>query len=191
MTRDDIYEHLAQVYLGKKKKARKEKKLQLNAWLVINILITVVIFASVSYGLSAFLTRRGDALHNKVIYALSNGPVRVKYNLGYPYPSVKTFSFSVPEINVGKYKEFQFSIRGTEEGSPGTMRIELKNRKNEASSVFVENINLDWKEFQIPLEKFNKISDWSKIEEVSFILESWNAEKDKGIILIDGVCFSG
>ncbi len=191
MTRDEIYDHLAQVYLGKKtQKQEAEKKRQVNAWLVINIVITAVIFASSFYGLTAFLTSREDTFHNKVIYALSHGPIRVQYNLNYPYPPVKTFALSVPSVNASRYKNLQFSIRGLEEGYPGIVRIEIRNSRNEVASVFVENVDLDWRKLSLPLEKFQQISDWSTVSEVSFILESWNIEKKKGIVLIDDVCFS-
>ncbi len=190
MTRDEIYDHLAQVYLGKKHKTEQKKKQQFNAWLLINILITVIIFASSTYGLTAFLTKHKDVLQNRVIYTLNNGPIRVKYNLKHPYPPVKTFMLSVPEINVGKYKKLQFSIRGLEEGYPGVMRVELKNKKNETAAVFIKDVQLDWKSFSIPFDDFRQISDWSHIDGISFILESWNAKKKKGIILIDDVCFS-
>ena len=192
MTRDEIYDHLAQVYLGKKnQKIEQEKKRQFNAWLVINIVITVVIFASASYGLTAFLTSREDSFHNRVIYALNRGPIRVNYNLEYPYPPVKTFSLAVPDINAFKYKNLQFAIRGLEEGYPGIVRVEIRNTKNEIASVIVDDVDLDWQNLSIPLENFQEISDWSNIAEVSFILESWNVHKKKGIVLIDDVCFSG
>src|SRR5436189_3493441 len=122
MTRDEIYDPLAQVYLGKKNSGNKieeKRKLRFNAWLLINAVITIVIFMSSVYGLTAFLANRGEAFHNKVIYALNNGPVRVKYNLNYPFPPVKTFSFSMPGVNAAKYKTLQFAVRGTEDGYPG------------------------------------------------------------------------
>src|SRR3989338_8150260 len=194
MTRDEIYDHLAQVYLGKKTSGNNENKdkknRRFNAWLLINTVITLVIFASSVYGLTAFLAQRGGAFHKKIIYALNHGPVRVKYNLNYPYPPVKMFSLSVPEVDAGKYKNLQFSLRGTEDGYPGVVRVEIKNQKNEVSSVIVEDVVVDWKNSSIPLEKFEQISDWSNVSEVSFILESWNSEKKKGVLLIDDVCFS-
>lgn len=190
MTRDDIYDHLAQVYLGKRSNLDQKKKKRLNSWLVINIIITVVIFASSIYGLTAFLTHRGDVLQNKIIYALNNGPIRLSYNLEYPYPSVKTFSLSIPKLNVAKYKALQFSMRALEEGTPGTVRIEIKNHKNEVAFVFVENVDLSWKNCEIPFEKFRQISDWSDISEVSFVLEAWNTKNKKGALLIDDVAFS-
>src|SRR3989338_1908356 len=194
MTRDEIYDHLAQVYLGKKTGGNsyieEKRKRRFNAWLLINTVITVVIFASSVYGLTAFLAQRGEAFHNKVIYALNHGPVRIKYNLNYPYPPVKIFSFSVPAISAVKYKNLQFSLRGTEDGYPGIVRVEIKNQKNEVASVIVQDVVVDWKNSSIPLEKFEQISEWSNVSEVSFILESWNSEKKKGVLLIDDVCFS-
>lgn len=190
MTRDDIYDHLAQVYLGKKNNLEQKKKKRLNSWLVINIVITVMIFAGSIYGLTAFLTHRGDVLQNKIIYALSNGPIRINYNLEYPYPAVKSFSLTIPAINVAKYKAIQFSARALDDGNPGMVRVEIKNRKNEVSFVFIENMDHGWKNYQIPFEKFQQISDWSDVNEVSFVLEAWNAHDKKGVILIDDVCFS-
>ena len=191
MTRDDIYEHLAQVYLGKKSRREIRQRHRFNAWLVINIVITFVIFAGTFYGLSAFLTHQGDALQHKVIYSLNNGPIRIDYNLGYPYPSVKSFSLNVSGVNVSKYKALQFSARGMEEGYPGIVRVEVKTTRGEVSSVLTENIELGWKDFHITFKDFIQISDKSNINEVSFILESWNTHKDKGILLIDNICFSG
>ena len=190
MTRDDIYEHLAQVYLGKKKKVHQENKQKFNAWLLINIIITLVIFASSFYGLTAFLAHKGDELQNKVIYALNNGPIRINYNLGYPYPSKKVFTLNVPQMSADKYKELQFTIRGMEEGFPEKIRVEVKNNKNETASVFIDSVNLNWQNVRIPLGDFKQITDWDGIAEISFILEAWNADKNKGIILIDNVCFS-
>ena len=190
MTRDDIYDHLAQVYLGKRNRGEEQKKRHLNAWLIVNVFLTLIIFTSSIWGLTAFLKRREDLLRDKVIFALNKGPIRINYNLNYPFPPVKTFTLTVPPVDAGKYSRLQFSVRGLEEGSPGIMRIEIKNRKNEIDSVFIDEVHLGWKKMSVPFEDFDQIADWSGIEEVSFILESWNADKKKGIVLIDDICFS-
>lgn len=190
MTRDEIYDHLAQVYLGKKNMAKpKEEKKQVSAWLVLNIIITVVIFATSFYGLTAFLARRSDEFHKRVIFSLNKGPIRIRYDLGYPYPPMKAFSLSVPEASAEKYEQLEFSIRGAE-GTPGTVRIEVRNDRNEIASVFIDDVNYDWSQKRIPLDAFDGITDWSSLSEISFILEAWNARTQKGMLLIDDVCFS-
>lgn len=190
MTRDEIYDHLAQVYIGKKNKIDKEKKRQFNAWLLINIVITVVIFVGAFYGFTAFLTQKNGDLHNRIIYSLSRGPIRLSYNLDYPYPPVKSFALATPQINAGKYQALQFSVRGMDEGWPGVMRVEVRNARNEKASVLIDGVNLDWNKHKILFEDFKEITDWSSVSEVSFIIESWNAEKKHGIVLIDDICFS-
>ena len=190
MTRDEIYDHLAQVYLGKKTRAKqKPEKKKFSAWLVVNILITGIIFATSFYGFTAFLTRRGDTLQNRIIFSLNKGPIRLRYNLNYPYPQVKTFSIFVSETNAKKYRYLEFAARGLE-GRPGTIRVEVRNQINEVSSVFIEDIGYDWSKKKIVLENFDGITDWSSVKEILFVLESWNTKTQKGLLLIDDVCFS-
>ena len=55
MTRDEIYDHLARVYLGKRQEADLQGKRRWNAWLLNNILITVIIFAGAFYGLAIYV----------------------------------------------------------------------------------------------------------------------------------------
>ena len=190
MTRDEIYDHLAQVYLGKRNKVEVKKKKQLNAWLMINIVLAAIILASTFYGLSAFLARRGDSLQSSVIFALNNGPIRIPYNLNEPYPSVKKFSLSVPDVNVKKYNKLNFAIRGFSEGYPGVVKIVVKNARNETSSYFVKDVELKWEHFSIPFSQFKEITDWSSLTDISFVFEAWNVDSKKGIVLIDDVCFS-
>ena len=190
MTREDIYDHLAQVYLGKRNKAEEKKKKQFNAWLVINVVTTGIIFASAFYGLTAFLAKRASNLENNIIFSLHNGPLQLEYNFENALHPVKFLSLSIPPMNVSKYTKLQFSIRSREEGNPGIMKLVLKNRKNETAYTYIRGVNLAWKEFNIPLSDFTQITDWSNLDDLSFVLETWNVDKKKGMVLIDDVRFS-
>ena len=190
MTRDDIYDHLAQVYLGKKKNVDEKRKKEFNAWLVINIVITVIIFASAVYGLSAFLTYKSASLEKRVMFALYNGPLKIEYDFKGAYPPVKTFSLSIPEVDAARYGKLQFSIRAKEEGQPGIVKIVLRNQRNEVAYYYIQGVGLNWREFNIPLEEFKQITDFSSLKDISFVLEAWNVEKPKGVILIDNLSFS-
>jgi len=96
----------------------------------------------------------------------------------------------VPAVDAAKYGKIQFSIRGKEEGVPGIVKVVVKNRINEEASYYVQGVGLQWQEFEIPLEEFKQITDWSNLTNISFVLESWNVDNKKGLILIDDVCFS-
>ncbi len=191
MTRDEIYDHLAQVYLGKRKKGEDKKtENRFNAWLLINILITVIIFASAFYGLTAFFTHNNSLLKDNVIYSLHRGVVTMDYRFDEGYPPVKSFALSIPGIDTSSYSNLEFSIRAREEGTPGIVKVVIKNIRNEESAFYVQGVDYKWQEIVIPFTEFQKITDWSQVTDVSFVLEAWNVDKRKGLILIDNIGFS-
>ena len=90
MNRDDIYDHLAQVYLGKKNKSEQKEK-------AIHILARHQ-HCHHGHHLREFRLRPDRVLDprgpfpSKVIYT-STTAIRISYNLEYPFPPVKTFLF--------------------------------------------------------------------------------------------------
>lgn len=190
MTRDDIYDHLAQVYLGKRKESDHKKKRQFNAWLLINIIITAIIFGSAFYGLTAFLTKRSSSLQDNIIFALHHGPIQLEYNFKDSFHPDETFMLSIPQMDASKYKSLQFSIRAKEEGTPGVVKVILRNQKNEVAYYYAKGVGESWREFRVPLKEFRQITDWTNLTDLSFAVESWNVDQQKGLVLIDNVYLS-
>jgi hypothetical protein len=190
MNRDEIYDHLAKVYLGKKNSVQETKKKKLNAaWLMLNIISTLLILVSSFYGFTAFLNRQQVDLKNRVVYSLNNNPIRIAYNLDYPFPPVKTFSLPIPSRDLSKFSKLNLSVRGMEEGFPGVVKLVLSNQRNEKATYFIEDVGLSWQHLTIPLDKF-KMADLTSVTDVAFVLESWNVENKTGIVLIDDISFS-
>jgi hypothetical protein len=190
MTRDEIYDHLAKVYLGKRQNVVEEKKKKaLNqSWLIINGVITAVILISTIYGFTAFLTRR-VTLNNEIFYSLTNNPIRVAYDLNEPFPSAKTFSITIPKKDVSKYDHLNLTIRGMNDAYPGIVKMIIGNQLNEKATYYIKNVQGGWQKISIPLDKLN-LTDWSTVTDVSFVLEAWNVDFKKGTVLIDNVSFS-
>ncbi len=189
MTRDEIYEHLAKVYLGKRESVAPQKAKKTNqSWLVINVVITAVLLISAVYGFTAFLTHRAG-LKNQVFYALNNNPIRISYDLNEPFPSTKTFSIAIPRKDATKYNQLNLSIRGMNGAYPGIVKLIVSNQKNEKASYYVKDVGSDWKTVNIALEKLN-LTDWTNITEVAFMLEAWNVDFRQGTVLIDDISFS-
>ena len=173
MTRDEIYEHLAKVYLGKRESIQQEKKKPISAWLIVNIAMTVAILASTFYGFTAFLTRRNLPLNNRVIYALNNSPIRLSYDFHESYPKSQMFSMAVPQMDASKYTKLRFSIRALYEGKPGIVKLFIQNSRREKAEYFIKDVQSDWQNVAIPLSQLN-ISDWSELTDLGFVLEGWN-----------------
>lgn len=191
MTRDEIYDHLAKVYLGKRENIAPKKsrpKAFNRSLLVINIVITAVITISTVYGFTAFLTRRAD-LKSQVFYSLNNNPIRIAYDLNDPYPATKTFSITIPNKDASKYRALNVSLRGMDGAYPGIVKVVVGNQKNEQAIYYIQNVGENWQRASIPFEKLN-LTDWTTITNVSFVLEAWNVDFRRGTLLIDGVSFS-
>ena len=190
MNRDEIYDHLAKVYLGKKSSVQETKNKKINsAWLTMNIVVTLLILASSFYGFTAFLNRQQIDLKNRVVFSLNNNPIRVVYDLEFPYPPVKTFSLSIPTKDISKFNKLNVSIRGMDSGYPGVVKLILSNQKNEKATYFLQDIGLDWQHLSIPIEKF-RMTDLTTVTDLSFVLESWNVQSKKGTMLVDDISFS-
>jgi len=190
MDKEEIYEHLAQVYLGKKSQDKPQSKKHFRFPQQARIILMFLAGCVVFYSLTAFLSRRHD-FKASIIFALNNSPIRVKYDLNDPFPQVKDFSITIPPTaDIAKYKSLNFSMRGLEEGYPDIVKIVLKNKKDEFAFKYIDGVNLKWKHHSIALQDFSGITDWSTLSEVAFVLEAWNVKKKKGIILIEDICFS-
>jgi hypothetical protein len=190
MMREDIYDHLAQVYLGKRKEVDEKKKRQFNAWFSINITIAAIILASSFYGLTAFLTHKSSFLKKQVIYTLNNGTISFDYNFKNSLSPTQTFVLSIPPMDAKKYHDLAFAIRARDEKTPGIIKVVFRNKRNEISSYYIQGVGNSWKNVEILLSEFKQISDWSSLVDVSFVVESWNVDGEIGTILIDDVHFS-
>lgn len=190
MTRDEIYEHLAKVYIGKKESlnAQKPKPKANKAWWVMNGVITIVLVMSVVYGFTAFFSSKKD-VRAQIIYALNSNPVKIKYNLNAPFASTKKFVLNVPQKDVSKFHQINFKVRGHNGGYPGVIKLQVSNSKNEKATYYVKNVDAAWQEVVVPFDKLN-ITDWSAVTEVAFILEAWNVDYRQGVLLIDDISFS-
>jgi len=190
MTRDEIYDHLAKVYLGKREGIESiQPKKQPLSWLVINIVITVFILASVVWGLTAFLTQHDDLLKSRVIFTLTNSPMRLSYNVGDGMPQVKALSIAVPSVDVKKFKRVNVSLRGLKDGNPKVLKIILTNTKEETAVYYLQDLSNRWRDYSLAFEDLN-LTDWEALRDISFVVEAWNADKPTGTVLIDNISFS-
>jgi len=189
MTKEEIYEHLAKVYLGKKKTKKKRKSLVIKVLLFVNLflLALALFFAIAKWNFSA--DNKIQIKENLLSLTLGNYPLRLTYNFDESRPQVQNFSMCLPNLELRKFDFLVFSIRGLEDKIPRLLKIGLENKKKERSELYFSDIGPKWKKVTIPLSEFKEITDWSEITQISFIFEAWNLDNHKGKVLIDNVSF--
>ncbi len=189
MNREEIYDHLAQVYLGKRARIEEKKpKPRPGAWFVINVVITAFILTSVVYGLTAFLTQRKDVFRSRVIYALNNSPIRLTYAVGGAYPQVKNLTIAVPETDVSQYRRLNLSVSSIG-GNPGILKVVLTNARAEQAAYHLKGVHGRWQDYSIAFDEMD-LTDWHSVQDISFVIEAWNTQDPAGAVLIDNITFS-
>lgn len=189
MNRDEIYDHLAKVYLSKREVVEEKKpEPRPNAWRLINLLITAFILVSVVYGLTAFLTQRRDIFKSRVIYALNNSPIRLSYSVGGKYPQIQNLTIAVPAMDVTKYSHLNLSLRSMN-GNPGILKVVVSNARAEQAAYYLEGIGNNWQDYSISFAQMN-LTDWKFIKDIAFVVEAWNTKDPVGTVLVDNISFS-
>lgn len=189
MTHDEIYDHLANVYLGKREKVEVKKKKFPSVWVAINIVTTVLILISVVYGFTAFLTRHDDIFKSRVIYALNNSPIRLTYNVGNGFPQAQELTINLPPVDATKYSRLNLTVRASGVGNPGMVKIVLTNVKDERASYYLQDVKAKWQDYSIGFDQLN-LTDWKTVKTLSFVVEAWNAKKAEGSVFVDNISFS-
>jgi hypothetical protein len=189
MTREEIYEHLARVYLGKRKNNKKNNNLA-KIFLLVNLLAVLLLpsFYIIKNSKNQLKIRQSPQKQSFAL-ALNYYPLRLVYNFQDNSPQIENLSLYFPDLNVENYESLVFSIRGAKNSSPRILKIYLENKKREKSTYYFDGITTKWQKIIIPLSEFNQITDWSNISRLSFIIEAWNTDDEKGSVIIDDVCF--
>ena len=191
MTKEEIYEHLAKVYIGKKQKKKKGDSLLIKTLFFVSLLFFISALFFVITGSNFLIKRRSvENKQNLLSLSLGNYPLRLSYNFDKDNPQRQNFSMYLPNLDLRQFDSLVFSIRGLEDRVPRLLKIGLENKRREKSRFYFDDITYKWKKVIIPLDKFKEITDWSQITKISFIFEAWNLDTLEGKVLIDGVSFS-
>ncbi|HEX68075.1 MAG TPA: hypothetical protein ENG13_03305 [bacterium] len=110
------------------------------------------------------------------------------YVLNSSQPSSVGFWMDMKDFPVKDYKYLGFWIKGDEKkGFTQVVKVEVVNEKGEKGCYFVTDVDKEWKEVIIPLDKFMGISCIKKIKEIVFVFEDRMVTEREGVIYIDDV----
>lgn len=200
MRNKEIYERIADTYLGKNNNKKNNSQRKKKKWFiyltVINVLILFTVFFLFRHKMISALDRLAPAQQRAAgsasVYILSQRyPIKLTYDLIPPSLGVKNFTFSLPLVDAGRFSFLKLRVRGDANfGFTTVLKIDLKNQRSEKDSYYLKGILDRWQDFSIGLSEFKNITDWSNIGELSFIFEDWNVSEKTGILYIDNIRFS-
>lgn len=178
--KDETFDHLAEIFLSTNKKALKKSSL-LKSLVFLNILLLGIIIWGV------YIYYRQDLYYSKNL-VLAKDTLRLDYDFSSLREKELTFNFNT--LDLSKYSTLVIKARSLKDNSSENLKIEIENIYKEKDIYYLKNINSKWNKFFVPLNEFKKINDWHNIKRISFIVESWNINKKRGVIFLDYISFS-
>jgi hypothetical protein len=184
MNKREIYEHLADIYLdnsGKKKKGFKkffDPRVIYLAVFLLTIVVSIPIFIFVSHK---------SSLKSQVALVIQPTSVRMNFHRGATKKEI--FSFDINQLDLAEFNTLSFSIRKLWPADIINIRVEINNKLKERSAIYLDDLSYKWKNYEFNLSDFKNVTNWKKMDKLSFIIEEWNIKGERGIVYIDNVKF--
>lgn len=194
MDKKDIYEHLAKIYLDaplrRPQVTRPPSSPRTSKKIIVSIIsLSAVTFIALLIAIMAVAARsRGFARNPLLSNVLLTESVKVNFQFD---PTKKAlYSFALNGMDLASYKTLEFSVRKSAPADTLSLRVEFANNFSEKAEIYLKDIGYRWHHYNVKLADFKSISDWSKIQSLSFIAEEWNATSKDGAFLVDNVRLS-
>ncbi len=198
MNKKDIYEHLANIYLDasikkKHKKGHKYPDIFQNLFFISTIIIfvlTVLLFNFSNKNRLLLLTNLNESKPIRSELAFVLQPNIVKINFNFDPAKEEAYRINLNELDIARFKILGFSVRKAKFEDNIILKVEFSNASGEKSDAYFYNIpSYKWQEYKIILSDFKNITDWSKMTNLSFVVEEKNMKEKKGILYLDNIKF--
>lgn len=190
-----IYNHIADTYFtGDSERSNQRIENAQRTFFYLSIAVSALVVAFLFF---FFLTKRPEKLpsviaQKKSLSVLGNIlPLKIEYKFKDTSEKIKSISLDLPKINLNDYDNLEFALRGDpEKGYSSLIRIELESSRKEKKALYIKGIDSSWKTFKIPLRQIPTLNTFSDLNNLSFVIEGWNADKEEGRIFIDKIVFT-
>jgi hypothetical protein len=185
MEKTDIYEHLAHIYLDTPLRKKNNSKNQPPQVSKKYIYISLAIIAGLSILLLLAIQVKRKPLNTQNSSVLL--PDAVKINFRFDTGKKEIYSLNLKKMDLSKFKSLAFFLKKANNRDSISIRVEFTNAFKEKGEIYLKDIAKNWKLYKLGLEEFSGITDWTEMQDLSFIIEEWNAQDKDGAIYIEGV----
>lgn len=93
-------------------------------------------------------------------------------------------------LDLSPYRFLTIMVRASSSsvGATSRIKLEMKNEHEVASTELV-GITPRWQKFEIPLARFSKITDWTRMKEMTVVIDGDIADKREGLLYFDEIGF--
>ena len=189
MKKNEVYDYLARVYLGKQPSAGNKKRLIYHNRYALFLIIPLVTVPAVYFFLSHSTPNSFKAKSYALCLSTGNGEIKIKYDFANSTLKKESCALEIPGIGLSDFKLLQFKARRLKNNGAAHLRVELENELKENASYYIEGVGRNWRQWTIKLSDFKEITRWNNLKRLSFVVEEWNVSDDEDCIYIDDIKF--
>lgn len=115
--------------------------------------------------------------------------LRIDYDVDSSESAKATFWLRLKQHDLTGFETLHISLKGSD-GARGNVTVQFVDSNYRVSPYVIGHIGSRWKEYQIPLKKFNRIRDWSAIQEFDIVIDDMNAIPKEGSLWVDEIFVS-
>ncbi len=117
--------------------------------------------------------------------------LKIDYDVDSPNTAYNGIWFKLGNIDLSGYKYLALWVKGDEKkGFTKNFKIELKNAVGRRGTYYLTDIDKEWKQFVIPLEKFRGMTKFDNMEELVLVFEDWKVSAKEGTLYVDDIYFT-
>jgi hypothetical protein len=187
MDKKDIYEHLAKIYLDASQKThpKRGRRGKQSSKLFKNLFFVSLSLVIILSGLLAFSAYQKPFLPSRLAFVLKPDVTVLNFSFG---PIKKEiFTIDLKGTDIARFKSLSFDVKKKNYSDSVSLRVEFTNAYQEKSEIYIKDISSKWKNYIINLSEFKKISDWSAMLALHFMIEEWNAKGERVLVYLDNV----
>ena len=184
---NDIYEHLAKVYFDSSNNRKKNFSFSKSLFKRKSVQLSILVIGCFFVFLWISIFARKPIPKSQISLILEPNTTRIDYDFN--QAEKEAAIFDLKQINLIDFQALRFRARKSNYQDNLHICVEFVSRYGEKSKVYIKQIPTKWQNFKINLNEAKDISDWSGMQQLSFVLEKWNAQLKKGIVYIDNVEF--
>lgn len=115
----------------------------------------------------------------------------IHFDVDSPNPAMVGCWIKLKNQDLSGFDTLHFSFKAGSDGYfKGSVAVQFTDSLYRKAAYLVSQVKADWKEYQIPLKRFPRISNWSEIREFEIIIDDINANPKQGTLLIDEIYVS-
>lgn len=122
----------------------------------------------------------------------AGGGVKIIFDVDSSRPAMGGYWLKINEYDLSGYETLHLMLRAV--STPpfnGNVALQFTDENNRRSPYILSGVRNEWKEFEVPLRKFSRISDWSCVKKFEIVIDDIQARPKEGILFIGEMFLKG